>query len=103
MKLGLTLLVVFVFLFFAAGFVLVRLIRAAGFYRKFVTICPETMKAATLDVAPGRGALEALFGEPRLQLVHCSLWPERPNCGQPCRIEMEAEPDASVPDPELCD
>jgi hypothetical protein len=105
MRFGVTLLVVF--LFFAVGFVLIRLVRAAGFYRKFrgkrIVNCPETMKPATLDIAAKRAALEALLGQPYLRLIHCSQWPERRTCAQLCRLEMEAEPDISIPEPELCD
>ena len=96
-----------VLLFFAAGLVLIRFVRAAGFYRRFrgkqIDACPETMEPGILDIAAARAALEALLGQPHLQIIHCSHWPDRQTCLQACRFQMEARPDVPIPEPDHCD
>lgn len=60
---------------------------------KRLIVCPETGHTAAVNVAPGRAAASAIFGEPKLQLNQCSRWPERQDCGQECLVQIEADPD----------
>ncbi|MEE9154501.1 MAG: hypothetical protein V3U42_10465 [candidate division NC10 bacterium] len=46
--------------------------------------CPETAAAAEVGVDASRAAFSAAFGQPRLRVTHCSLWPERQDCAQAC-------------------
>lgn len=88
-----------------AGFVMVLLVLAAAYvifqlasgFRIYLKLrgkrlitCPETNKAAAVEVAAGTVAKEALFGRPHVQLGECSRWPERQNCGQDCLRQVEA-------------
>lgn len=79
------------------GIILVRSIPALSAYFAFrgkrLITCPETHKAAAIDVAAREAALTALLGEPTLRLDRCSRWPERQGCGQECLRQVEADPD----------
>ena len=94
-----TALILFLIAFAAvvAGVVLVCSIPALSAYVTFrgkrLITCPETHKTAAVDVAAGKAALSAVFGEPTLSLDRCSRWPERQNCGQECLKQVEADPD----------
>lgn len=46
--------------------------------------CPETGREAEVNVDALRAGLTSVFGEPRLQVSSCSLWPGRWDCGQGC-------------------
>lgn len=69
-------------------------IRAYLKYRgqRLVT-CPETHKAAVVDVGAGEAAVGAFLKEPTVRLVECSRWPERQNCGQECLQQVETDPE----------
>jgi len=60
---------------------------------KRLITCPETHRAAAVDVAAGKAAATALWGDPTLRLDQCSRWPERQNCGQECLEQIEADPE----------
>jgi hypothetical protein len=69
-------------------------IRAYFDYRgKRLITCPETHKAAAVDVAAGEAAVGAFLSEPTLRLMECSRWPERQNCGQECLKQIEVGPE----------
>jgi hypothetical protein len=69
-------------------------IRAYFDYRgKRLITCPETHKAAAVDVAAGEAAVGAFLSEPTLRLMECSRWPERQNCGQECLKQIEIGPE----------
>jgi len=63
------------------------------FRGKRLVTCPETHKAAAVDVAAGEAAVGAFLNEPTLRLVECSRWPERQNCGQECLQQVEVDPE----------
>lgn len=46
--------------------------------------CPETHVLAGVAVDAGRAAWTAAFGQPRLKVRSCTLWPERAGCAQRC-------------------
>jgi hypothetical protein len=81
----------------AAGLFVIRAVPGVRAYFTFrgkrLIICPETHKAAAVDVAAGDAAVGAFFNEPTLHLVECSRWPERQNCGQECLQQIEADPE----------
>jgi hypothetical protein len=69
-------------------------IRAYFDYRgKRLITCPETQKAAAVDVAAGEAAVGAFLSEPTLRLKQCSRWPERQDCGQECLQQIEVDPE----------
>jgi len=92
-----TLLIVLIVLVLAVGLFLLRAIpglRAYFGYRgKRLVTCPETQKAAAVDVAAGEAAVGAFLKEPTLRLKECSRWPEREACGQECLQQIEADPE----------
>lgn len=57
-----------------------------------LVVCPETHKAAAVDVDAGVAARAALGGSLNLRLSDCSRWPEREGCGQDCLSQVEADP-----------
>jgi len=71
--------------------------RSGGAYLTFrgkrVVACPETKQPAAVEVAAGRAALTAVFGEPALRLRDCSRWSERGPCGQDCLRQIEEAPE----------
>jgi len=88
--------IVIAVLVLAAGLVVLRAIPGIRAYFAFrgkrLVTCPETHKAAAVDVAAREAALGAFFNEPTLRLVECSRWPERENCGQECLEQVEVDP-----------
>ena len=64
-----------------------------GYRGKRLVTCPETHKAAAVDVAAGKAAVDAFLSEPTLRLKQCSRWPERQDCGQECLQQIEADPE----------
>ena len=64
-----------------------------GFRGKRLIVCPETQKAAAVDVAAGKAAVGAFLSEPTLSLKQCSRWPERWDCGQECLQQIEVDPE----------
>ncbi len=91
---GILLLVV---VFVLAGYLALRLVAALRYYFRFrgkrLVICPETHRAAAVDVATGKAAISALTGKPRLKLHTCSRWPERADCPQECVPQIAASPE----------
>ena len=85
---------------FAAVFVFVELGRALQTYRKFsgrrIVSCPETHRAATVQVAAGKAAWEAIVGSDEVRLSACSRWPEKQDCGQECLRQIEDAPEACL-------
>ena len=61
------------------------------FKGKRLITCPETNRAAAVDVAAGEAAIGTFLNEPTLRLVECSRWPERQGCGQDCLKQIEIE------------
>lgn len=97
---SLTVLIVLVVLLLAVGLFVFRAIpgvRAFFQYRgKRLITCPETQKAAAVDVAAGEAAVGAFLTEPTLRLKECSRWPERAGCGQDCLQQIEADPQSCL-------
>ena len=54
--------------------------------------CPETGKAAAVELDVRYAAFTAPLGKPDLQLKDCSRWPERQACGQRCLGQIESAP-----------
>jgi hypothetical protein len=94
---SLTVLVILAVLVLALGLFVFRAIpgvRAFFQYRgKRLVTCPETQKAAAVEVAAGEAAVGAFLTEPTLRLHECSRWPERAGCGQDCLQQIEADPE----------
>lgn len=80
---------------FAASFAILWAVQAAGFYRKYrgkrLIVCPETKKPEAVEIAVGKGALQA-FRAGELRLKDCTRWPERADCGQECLSQIERAP-----------
>ncbi|MGA2725824.1 MAG: hypothetical protein ABSG79_25870 [Bryobacteraceae bacterium] len=81
----------------ALGLLGLVLWKGGGAYLKFqgkrVVACPETSQPAAVELAAGRAALTAVFGEPALRLRDCSRWSERGPCGQDCLRQIEEAPE----------
>lgn len=81
----------------AAGLFLVRAIPGLRTYFNYrgqrLVTCPETHKAAAVNVAAGEAGLGVFFSEPTVRLRECSRWPERQNCGQDCLQQIEVNPE----------
>ncbi len=60
---------------------------------KMLFTCPETHKAAAVNIAAGDAARSSLLGHPDIHLQDCSRWPERKNCGQECLSQLGADPE----------
>jgi hypothetical protein len=92
-----TILVVIAVLALAVGLLIFRAIpgvRAYFEYRgKRLITCPETHKAAAVEVAAAEAAIGAFLSEPTLHLKQCSRWPERQDCDQECLQQIEADPE----------
>ncbi|MGB7824294.1 MAG: hypothetical protein WBL22_19025 [Candidatus Sulfotelmatobacter sp.] len=92
-----TILVAIVVVTLAVGLFVFRAIPAVrayfGYRGKRLITCPETHKAAAVDVAAGEAAVGAFLSEPTLRLTQCSRWPERQNCGQECLQQIEVNPE----------
>ena len=68
-------------------------VRAFTRYRgKMLFTCPETTKAAAVEIDAADAARTALFGRAKIHLSECSRWPERRNCGQECLSQLGADP-----------
>lgn len=70
-------------------------VRAFLRYRgKRIMTCPETQKAAAVEVDAKQAGVGALLKEPTIRLNDCSRWPEPQNCGQDClQQQVEADPE----------
>jgi len=73
-----------------------RVIHGIRVYFKFrgtrVVTCPETHKAAVVEVAAKSMGMQAILDEPCLRVSECSRWPMCKGCGQDCLREIEARP-----------
>jgi hypothetical protein len=90
---------IFVMLVLGAVFAayLVVALRAYFRYRGArVVTCPETKRAAGVEVNGWHAAITALWDRPDLRLQSCSRWPERQNCGQECLAEIQAAPEGCL-------
>lgn len=57
-------------------------------YRKSRSLnCPEEGKAATVNIDAKTAARTAAVGVARLQVLNCSLWPEKCGCAQSCLMQ----------------
>jgi hypothetical protein len=68
----------------------------AKFRGKRVITCPETRKAAAVDVDAVHAGITALFHQPDLRLKNCSRWPEKRDCGQECLLQVELSPEGCL-------
>ena len=81
----------------AVGLFVLRAVPSLRAYTRFkgkrLITCPETHRAAAVDVAAGEAAIGAFLNEPTLRLIECSRWPERQGCGQDCLQQVEIDPE----------
>lgn len=88
--------IIVVVLVLAAGLFIARSVPGLRAYFTFrgkrLVTCPETHKAAAVQVAAGEAGVGAFFSELTVRLRECSRWPERQNCGQDCLQQVEADP-----------
>lgn len=84
----------------ALGLLGLEMRRAGGAYLTFrgkrVLTCPGTGQPAGVELAAGRIAWTAAFGEPALRVRDCSLRIGRRDCGQACLGEIRAAPEESL-------
>jgi len=84
----------------AIGLFIFRATPGVRAYLKFrgkrLVTCPETQRAAAVDVGTREAALGAFLNEPTLRLVECSRWPERQGCGQECLEQIEVDPEGCL-------
>ena len=81
----------------ALGYLLFRSLRTYFKLRgKRLVTCPETQKAAAVDLDAVHLARDAAFGTPHFRLSECSRWPERQGCGQECLKQIEAAPEGCL-------
>ena len=80
----------------AAYIVVYRVTHGFRYYLRFrgsrLVTCPETQKAAVVEVAAKSAGMQAILGEPCLRLSECSRWPMRGGCAQDCLKQIEARP-----------
>jgi hypothetical protein len=73
-----------------------RVIDGIGVYFRFrgtrLVTCPETHKAAVVEVAARSMGMQAILDKPCLRLSECSRWPMRGGCAQDCLRQIEARP-----------
>jgi len=69
-------------------------------YRRYrgqlLVTCPETLKPAAVRVNAMNAAKKAAIGKDQIRLQQFSRWPERPNCGQDCLGQVQADPEACL-------
>jgi hypothetical protein len=84
----------------AIGLLVYRGVPAARAYFTFrgkrLVTCPETRKAAAVNVAARKAAAGAFAGKIELCLDSCSRWPEREDCGQDCLAQVKADPESCL-------
>lgn len=54
--------------------------------------CPATGGQAAVDIDAGKAAIASIGGEARIEVLDCSLWPQRRACAQTCGREVEESP-----------
>lgn len=59
---------------------------------KRLVSCPEDHQTAAVELDAKQAAHEAFAHKPRMQLIECSNWPERKDCGQQCLRQIEKAP-----------
>jgi hypothetical protein len=57
---------------------------------KRLVTCPETHRAAAVELDAKRAGLKAFRGGDYLRLQHCSRWPERHDCAQDCLAQVQS-------------
>lgn len=58
-------------------------------YRKSRQVsCPEERKMATINLDAKAAARSAALGRNQLQILQCSLWPEKSECGRRCLAQI---------------
>ena len=55
-------------------------------------VCPETGKAAMVEVDILRAGLTSAVGQPDIRLKSCWRWPLNENCGQECLTQLDGPP-----------
>ncbi|HTM08721.1 MAG TPA: hypothetical protein VL754_10055 [Verrucomicrobiae bacterium] len=86
--------VLIVFLAAAWAVVLFLALRALTRFRGTrVVRCPETGKAAAVEIDLTRAVLAAATAKSDLSLKQCSRWPERGDCAQLCVQQIESSPE----------
>lgn len=78
----------------ATAYLLYRVHGAYFRYRgKRLVICPETQKAAAVELDAAYLAIASALGGANLLLRDCSRWAERERCGQPCLAQIATAPE----------
>ncbi len=73
-----------------AGFFLARmLIEFVQFRGRRQVLCPETGGVAIIRIDALHAAVSSAVADPDLQVIDCSRWPERQNCGQECVLRIQ--------------
>ena len=67
-----------------------------GTYRRYrqrkTTVCPETGQIVEVELKAGRASLLSVFGEHRVRVKWCSLWPRKKGCAEECVKEYWQSP-----------
>ncbi len=73
-----------------AGFFLARmLIEFVQFRGRRQVLCPETGGVAIIRIDALHAAVSSAVADPDLQVIDCSRWPERQNCGQESVLRIQ--------------
>jgi hypothetical protein len=77
----------------AAAYSIYQVLHTFRFRGTMLVTCPENLKPAAIKIAMWRATAGALVGRRHLELRDCSRWPQRRDCGQDCRREIEGDPE----------
>jgi hypothetical protein len=79
-----------------ASYAGLRVYLAVAAYRRYrglrLVVCPETKRAAAVEVDARDAAMSSLRDGPDVHLKDCSRWAERGRCGEPCLAQIETAP-----------
>ncbi len=86
----------FAMLILLAAYLVHRVIDGIDVYYRFrgtrFVTCPETHKAAIVEVAAKCMGIHAILDDPCFRMSNCSRWPMREGCGQDCLIRIATRP-----------
>src|SRR5436190_21508918 len=73
----------------ASVFMARMLIEFVRFRGRRQVLCPETGGVAIIRIDALHAAVSSAVADPDLQVIDCSRWPERQNCGQECVLRIQ--------------
>ena len=73
----------------ASVFMARMLIEFVQFRGRRQVLCPETGGVAIIRIDALHAAVSSAVADPDLQVIDCSRWPERQNCGQECVLRIQ--------------